>query len=75
VPRAPRGALFSISLVLLQERRGTAPHATLWLDFLKEHALTFLNWYWGMVATYADEVTWLGVALVVGGFYLRSRVR
>jgi hypothetical protein len=31
--------------------------------------------YWDMIATYADEVTWIGVALVVAGFYLRSRVR
>ena len=36
--------------------------------------LSFLTWYWGMVATYADELTWLGVGLVVAGFYLRSKV-
>lgn len=33
-----------------------------------------LNWYWTMFAAHADELTWLGVALVVSGLYLRSKV-
>jgi hypothetical protein len=36
--------------------------------------MAFLTWYWALVAAHADELTWLGVALVVGGFSLRSRV-
>jgi hypothetical protein len=36
--------------------------------------LTFLTGYWQMVATHGDLLMWLGVALVVAGFYLRSRV-
>lgn len=44
------------------------------MSFLMPSLMSFLAGYWGMVASYADELTALGVALLVGGFYLRSKL-
>jgi hypothetical protein len=36
--------------------------------------MTLLTAYWQLFAAHADAFTWLGVALIGGGLYLRHRV-